>query len=65
MKGITASDNSEIPKLKVETENGLITDTDIVILGLGVLPENKLAIDCGLNTGIRGSVVVNETMHHF
>eukprot|EP01084_Bolivina_argentea_P198399 339734_1 len=62
LKSISASDESDIPKLNVLTENGLLTETDIVILGLGVLPENKLAIDCGLNIGIRGSVIVDNTM---
>lgn len=34
--------------------------SDIVILAIGVVPENKLAKDAGLELGIKGSIKVNE-----
>lgn len=44
-----------------ETEETLQTITsDIVILAIGVVPENKLAKDADLELGIKGSIKVNE-----
>jgi len=34
--------------------------TDLIILSIGVRPENTLAIDAGLNVGDRGGIQVNE-----
>jgi NADPH-dependent 2,4-dienoyl-CoA reductase/sulfur reductase-like enzyme len=34
-------------------------DTDLVILGLGVVPNSELADDAGIETGVKGAIVVN------
>ena len=34
-------------------------DADLVVLGLGVVPNSELAADAGLETGSRGAIVVN------
>ncbi len=36
--------------------------TDMVILAIGVTPENSLAKDAGLELGIKGSIIVNDKM---
>ncbi len=46
-------------KLQVQTENGLRIDTDMVMLAIGVQPENTLARDCGLELGPRGHILVD------
>lgn len=43
-------------------ENGQELSSDIVLLAIGVVPENSLAKSCGLQLGIKGSIVVNERM---
>jgi NADPH-dependent 2,4-dienoyl-CoA reductase/sulfur reductase-like enzyme/rhodanese-related sulfurtransferase len=51
-----------------ETPNGLVVrlksgqrlPAQLVILGVGVRPENKLAVDAGLEVGPRGGIRVNE-----
>lgn len=37
-------------------------NADMVLLSIGVKPENKLAKECGLEIGERGGIVVDETM---
>jgi len=37
-------------------------DTELVILSIGVRPENQLAKDAGLELGVRGTIVTNEHM---
>ncbi len=44
----------------VETASGIRVPADLVILGLGVKPETKLAEDCGLEIGARRGIRVNE-----
>ena len=46
--------------LRVRLTNGEIRDADLVVLGIGVRPENKLAVEAGLETGPRGGIRVNE-----
>lgn len=48
--------------MEVELSSGRKVDTEMVILSIGVRPENKLAKDAGLELGIRGTVVTNEHM---
>jgi CoA-disulfide reductase len=45
---------------KVVLESGKILDSDLIILAIGVRPENTLAIDAGLELGERGGIKVNE-----
>lgn len=43
-------------------ENGQAISADIVLLAIGVTPENSLAKQAGLKLGTKGSIVVNERM---
>mgnify|MGYP005749985215 FL=1 len=45
---------------KVVTSNGVEIDTDMIILSIGVRPENELAVGAGLNVGERGGIIVND-----
>ncbi|WP_442598310.1 CoA-disulfide reductase [Neobacillus sp. D3-1R] len=44
----------------IELASGTQISTDMVILSIGVSPENKLAVMAGLNVGQRGGIQVNE-----
>ncbi|MCJ0932530.1 CoA-disulfide reductase [Virgibacillus halodenitrificans] len=44
------------------TQNGNKIDTDLILLSIGVRPENELAIQAGLNTGERGGIQVNHKL---
>lgn len=44
----------------VELADGHQIETDLVILGLGVKPETKLAADAGLKLGVTGGIAVDE-----
>lgn len=46
--------------LVVKFASGRAVETDLVILGVGVRPENKLAVDAGLSAGPRGGIQVDE-----
>ena len=46
----------------VKLKSGEILPADLVILGVGVRPENKLAVDAGLDVGQRGGIRVSESM---
>ncbi|MGV3606018.1 MAG: FAD-dependent oxidoreductase [Planctomycetaceae bacterium] len=46
----------------VKLKSGERLTTGLVILGVGVRPENKLAVDAGLEVGPRGGVRVNASM---
>lgn len=46
---------------RVVTSDGPI-DADIVIISAGVIPNDKLARDCGLECSERGGIIVDETM---
>jgi NADPH-dependent 2,4-dienoyl-CoA reductase/sulfur reductase-like enzyme/rhodanese-related sulfurtransferase len=48
--------------LVVQLNSGELLPADIVVLGIGVRPENKLAVDAGLSVGPRGGIQVNEHM---
>ncbi|WP_075981899.1 CoA-disulfide reductase [Bacillus massilinigeriensis] len=39
--------------------SGKVIDTDMIILAIGVQPENSLAKDAGLELGLRGAIKVN------
>ncbi|MDO6655702.1 CoA-disulfide reductase [Anaerobacillus sp. 1_MG-2023] len=45
---------------KVLTQNGKEIDTDLIILSIGVRPENELAVHAGLSVGTRGGIQVDE-----
>jgi CoA-disulfide reductase len=46
----------------VQLNSGKKIDTDMIILAIGVKPENQLAIDAGLKVGKGGGIQVNEHM---
>ena len=46
----------------VKLTSGETLPADLVILGVGVRPENKLAVDAGLDVGQRGGIRVSESM---
>lgn len=46
--------------LVVTLKSGRALPAQLVVLGVGVRPENKLAIDAGLEVGPRGGIRVNE-----
>ena len=48
--------------LEVHTQSGKVFPADIVVLGIGVRPENWLAKDAGLEIGERGGIRVDEHM---
>jgi len=48
--------------ITVELTSGKMLKTDMVILGIGVRPESKLARDAGLSIGVTGGIAVNEYM---
>lgn len=41
-------------------ENGLTLESDLTIMSVGVQPENGLAISAGIETGMRGGILVDE-----
>ena len=46
----------------INLNSGKQLDTDLVILAIGVAPENKLAKEAGLELGLRGAIRVNERL---
>lgn len=55
-------DQKACGRLSVSLTNGDVVETDLVLLGIGVKPENALAVDAGLSVGPRGGIVTNEFM---
>jgi NADPH-dependent 2,4-dienoyl-CoA reductase/sulfur reductase-like enzyme/rhodanese-related sulfurtransferase len=49
-------------RLRVKLAGGSMSETDMVLLGVGVRPENRLAIQAELNVGSRGGIVTNQYM---
>ncbi|MEC9488091.1 MAG: DsrE/DsrF/DrsH-like family protein [Halanaerobium sp.] len=54
--------NKKGTRLVVELESGETIFTDMVIMAIGVKPENRLAADAGLELGPRGSILVDEQL---
>ena len=55
---MTAKDN----KVLIGLADGQQISTDMVVLAVGVIPENNLAKKVGLELGIKGAIKVNEKM---
>lgn len=63
-KGINLALGSKIVSLenkKCLLDNGNVIDADVILLTMGVVPDTSL-IDGKLETGIKGSIIVNEKM---
>ncbi|HNQ68172.1 MAG TPA: FAD-dependent oxidoreductase [Bacteroidales bacterium] len=56
VNGFVRKDNH----LKVSLSSGRVLEADMVVLSIGVRPENKLAVEAGLEIGITKGIVVNE-----
>lgn len=48
--------------LLLKTTSGCDVPSDMVLLAVGVVPDTKLAVDAGIELGIKGSIVVNDRM---
>lgn len=48
--------------INVKLSSGRVLKTDMVIMGIGVKPETRLAADAGLKIGKTGGIYVDETM---
>lgn len=47
---------------QIELTSGRLINADMVIMGIGVRPETKLAVEAGLKTGKTGGILVDEYM---
>ncbi|NGM84522.1 CoA-disulfide reductase [Paenibacillus sp. 7124] len=47
---------------QVRLDSGRLLETDMIILAIGVTPENELARSSGLELGVRGAISVNEQL---
>jgi len=54
--------DDEENRVVVRLKSGRRLATQLVILGVGVRPENKLAVDAGLEVGPRGGIRVNDSL---
>jgi NADPH-dependent 2,4-dienoyl-CoA reductase/sulfur reductase-like enzyme/rhodanese-related sulfurtransferase len=48
--------------VRIRLKSGTTLDGQVVILGVGVRPENRLAVEAGLEVGPRGGIRVNESL---
>lgn len=48
--------------IDVQLKNAPALHADLVVMAMGVAPETTLAKDIGLETGVKGSIVVNDKM---
>jgi len=48
--------------LALHFESGLVIQTAMLIVGVGVKPETKLAVDAGLKIGVRGGIWVDDSL---
>ncbi len=60
--GLKSIEEGEAGWLKVGLSSGRSVDAEMVILSIGVRPENTLAKEAGLELGVRGTIVTNEHM---
>ena len=60
--GLKSIERTGADRLRVTLQSGKSAETDMVILALGVRPENDLALAAGLEVGPRGHIVVSDAM---
>ncbi|AIQ12389.1 CoA-disulfide reductase [Paenibacillus durus] len=58
----TEVDAIELNGRLIHLKSGRVLETDLIILAIGVTPENELARNSGLELGIRGAIRVNEQL---
>lgn len=49
-------------KMEILLQNGNKIESDLILLCMGVIPETNLAIQAGIKTNEKGSIIVNEWM---
>ena len=49
-------------RLSIINDEGLLIEGDMVLLATGARPESTLAAECGIETGIKGAIRVNNAM---
>ena len=57
--GVEAFEDSETA-ISVKLSSGVVLSSDLVIMGIGVKPETRLAVEAGLQIGKTGGIYVNE-----
>jgi NADPH-dependent 2,4-dienoyl-CoA reductase/sulfur reductase-like enzyme len=60
--GVKEFDKKGNGKLIVKTQSDKIIETDMIVLSIGIKPENRLAVDAKLELGPKGHIVVNDHM---
>ncbi len=60
--GLKAISDGDSGWLKIELSSGRTVDAEMVVLSIGVRPENQLAKDAGLDLGFRGTIKTNSHM---
>ena len=60
--GLKAIEKGEGDWMSVVLQSDRRVDTEMVIMSIGVRPENQLAKDAGLELGVRGTIVTNSHM---
>ena len=61
-RSAVGKEDSGYEMIKVLLDDGSYINTDMVVLAIGVVPDSQLAKEAGLETGIKGSIVVNDRM---
>ncbi len=61
-RSAVGKENSGYEMIKVLLDDGSFINTDMVVLAIGVVPDSRIAKEAGLETGIKGSIVVNDRM---
>ena len=60
--GLKAISDGDSGWLKIELSSGRSVDAEMVVLSIGVRPENQLAKDASLDLGFRGTIKTNSHM---
>eukprot|EP01134_Creolimax_fragrantissima_P008214 CFRG8214T1 len=58
--GVAGFDQAENDSLRVTTCTGKIINADLVIIAIGVKPDNRLAVNAGLSITMSGCIEVND-----
>lgn len=61
-RSAVGKEDSGYEMIKVLLDDGSYINTDMVVLAIGVVPDSRIAKEAGLETGIKGSIVVNDRM---